>query len=79
MLVSSKLPQKLIGTEKEKTRNEISFFFPCLDAFALYDSRNAGYFGHALELCNEVLNCSSLHPSVQLLLEEVTGERKMTQ
>ncbi len=40
-----------------------------LEAFANNDSRSAGYFGHAVELCNEVLNCASMSPEVAAVLD----------
>ncbi len=40
-----------------------------LEAFAKNDSRTAGYFGHAVELCNEVLNCAAMSPEVAAVLD----------
>lgn len=68
MLRSSQLPQKLIGEKDSSFGFCCSFFLSSLqsEAFGKYESREAGYFGHALELCNEVLNCASMRPDVQV-------------
>ncbi len=53
----------------ERVLRRSNFIARTIASFDTCDSRTAGYFGHAVELCNEVLNCAALSASVQTLLE----------
>lgn len=44
-----------------------------VEAFEKYDSRSAGYFGHAVELCNELLNCAALSSEIAARLDSTPG------
>lgn len=48
----------------ERVLRRSNFLARTIEAFDKYDSRTAGFFGHAVELCNDVLNCASMSSAV---------------
>ena len=57
----------------ERVLRSSHFVERVLEAFETRDSRTAGYFGHAVELCNEVLNCAAMSADVAALLDSHDG------
>lgn len=57
----------------EKVLTKSGFLKRMLEAFEKNDSRSAGYFGHAVELCNEVLNCAAMSAEIASLLDNYEG------
>jgi hypothetical protein len=57
----------------ERVLGKCGFIERVLEAFDKNDSRTAGYFGHAVELCNEVLNCAAMSADIAALLDQYEG------